>query len=151
MDFHVTSHIALIYCWSVVVSPPPIICGFGPRYGDRSQTVVAQGALRSEQTSGVNHLVVREVSWCSLCVLTKPCNQCILFRLWFHMGKGETYQTLHGLKWFCFCKYSKCFQQPGQSTNIRCQTTVPGWNGCTSFFFTVIYWWIIAANRFIRK
>lgn len=48
-------------------------------------------------------------------------------------GKGKTYQTLHRLKWFCFCKYSKCFKRPGQSTSIHRQTTNPGWEGFTSF------------------
>lgn len=35
----------------------------------------------------VNHLVVGEVSGCSLCAMTQPCNPGIFSRLWLHMGK----------------------------------------------------------------
>ncbi len=70
-----------------------VVRGFGPERCCSSEPCVTQGPLvilTGPQSSEavMNHPAVGEVSGCSLCAVTQPCNPGIFSRLWLHMGKG---------------------------------------------------------------
>lgn len=78
-----------------IMSSPSLsaVRGFGPERCCGSEPGVTQGPLvilTGPQSSEavMNHPAVREVSGCSLCAVTQPCNPGIFSRLWLHMGKG---------------------------------------------------------------
>lgn len=122
--------------------------GFGLGWCCSSHSGVTRGPLviltRPQSSKGdMNHPVVGEVSRCSLCALTKPCNPGIFFRLRLHMGKGiSTRPRTHNKPCddgvfsdvYCLMTISKC--QP------HCQSSH---NDIRKEFFLlleIIYWWM---------
>ena len=89
--------------------------GFGAEWCCGSEPGVTKGPLvilTGPQISeaDMNHPAVGEVSGCSLCAVTQPCDQGIFSHLWLHKGKeiSTKPQTTHtALWWSCVCTYFK--------------------------------------------